>query len=103
MDRGARRYVRYREGGADGGGVLDSDRLAGAGAGRSLVLGVAAVGGLPVEGAGLAHGDVVGVGDDGVGDHLGAAAGEGGGAGVVAVDGVGDGAAGGGGGVAEGR
>src|SRR2546426_144507 len=63
MDGGARRDGRWREGRADGGGLLDGERLARAGAGRSLVLGVAVVDGLPVEGAGLAHGDVVGVGD----------------------------------------
>src|SRR6266540_4144446 len=71
-----------------GGGLVHDQMLARALTGGAVVVGVAAVDGLPVEGPRVVEGDRVGVGHVAVGDGLGAGILRVVGAGVIAVDGV---------------
>ena len=69
---------------------VDGEDLVAAGARRAVVVGVAAVHGLPVPRPGAVEGDGVGVGDDAATHGHGAGVDGSGGAGVVRVDGVGN-------------
>src|SRR6266540_4025112 len=79
---------QVRDGAYRGLVFVDDQDLALAGAGGPVVVGVAAVDGLPVEGPRVVEGDRVGVGHVAVGDGLGAGILRVVGAGVIAVDGV---------------
>ena len=90
MNRATDRTDRLGQLGRDRRAVrVDRQDFGLAGARRAVVLGVAAIGGLPVPGSGAVEGDRVGIGHDAVRHGLGARSDCSGGAGVVGVDGVG--------------